>query len=111
MDTYWKKRLNEDFVRSRIEGSFDRANKEALQNRHAIESRRLEPAEKLSKVMKADIAKKQQDQDIAQIQDYLYDFYGYDGFRNDGIMEEIKKFGKKVESIDRQVMYLSQPWG
>lgn len=95
MDTYWKKRLNENFVGSRIDGAFDRADREALQNSYEIDDRRLEPAEKLSRVMEADIAQKQRDRDIAQIKDYFYEFYGYDGFRNDGIMEEIENFGKK----------------
>jgi len=95
LDTNWKKRLNENFVGSRIDGAFDRAGREALQNSHTNNDRSLEPAEKLTRIMEEDIAKKQRDHDIAQIKDYFYEFYGYDGFRNDGIMEEVRNFGKK----------------
>ena len=95
MDKFWKRRLDDDFVGTRIEGAFNRADREALQNKHSFDHRNMGPAERLNAVMDADIAKKQRDQDIAQIKAYLYEYYGFDGFFNDEMKDAINKFGEK----------------
>ncbi|MCV0429411.1 MAG: hypothetical protein K5905_28525 [Roseibium sp.] len=94
MDEYWKKKLDDDLVNSRVNGAFNRVNRVSLNERYPVDKRRMEAHEVLAATMNKAKANTQKTAKITQMRDYLFDQYGAGAVADEDLQAALFKFGK-----------------